>query len=118
MLYDYGCEICNYKMIDVYQSINDEPLRECPNCGENGLSRVIHGGLGHFVKDAKTIGQLADSNWNKLGSYQKSEIESQSSAKRKREGTSAFSSAGSANKKEINKMTQEQKTRYIITGEK
>jgi putative FmdB family regulatory protein len=118
MLYDYGCEICNYKMTDVYQSIKDEPLKECPNCGENGLSRVIYGGLGHFVKDVKTIGQAADSNWKKLGSYKRSEIESQSSAKRERENASAFSYAGGANKKEINKMTKEQKTRYIITGEK
>lgn len=119
MLYDYGCEVCNYQMVDVYQSIKDEPLTKCPRCGENGLHRVIYGGLGHFVKDVRTIGQAADSNWKKLGHYKRSEIESQSSAtKREREETSAFSSAGSATKKEINKMTTEQKTKYIMTGEK
>lgn len=119
MLYDYGCEVCNYHMIDVQQSIKDEPLTKCPRCGENGLHRIIYGGLGHFVKDVKTIGQAADSNWKKMGSYQRSEIESQSSAaKRERENSSAFSSAGNASKKEINKMTPEQKTRYIIEGKK
>jgi putative FmdB family regulatory protein len=118
MLYDYGCSSCEYMMIDVYQSIKDEPLVKCPRCGENSLERVIYGGLGHFVKDVKTIGQLADSNWNKLGSYKRSEIESQSSAKRKQEEASAFSSYGSATTKEINKMSNEQRKKYIITGEK
>lgn len=117
MLYDYGCDSCNYVMTDVYQSIKDDPLVECPRCGENALHRVIYGGLGHFVKDAKTIGQIADKNWNQLGHYKKSEIEQES--KEKRQGpASVFSSACSASNKEINKMTQEQRTKYIITGEK
>jgi hypothetical protein len=77
---------------------------------------MIYGGLGHFVKDAKTIGQLADKNWNGLGHYQKSELEQKS--KEERQSSSTFSSAGSATNKEINNMTKEQKTRYIITGEK
>lgn len=117
--YDYGCESCNYMMTDVQESIHAEAQTKCPRCGENSLHRVIYGGLGSFMKDVKTIGQAADSNWKKLGSYKRSEIESQSSAaKRERGATSAFSSAGNATKKEINKMTQEQKTRYIIEGKK
>jgi len=117
MLYDYGCESCNYYMVDVYQSIKDDPLTECPRCGSSSLHRVIYGGLGHFVKDVKTIGQLADKNWKSLGSYKKSELEQQSKEK-KQESSSLFSSTDSASSKEINKMTKEQKTKYIITGEK
>lgn len=117
MLYDYGCESCNYAMTDVYQSIKEEPLVKCPRCGENTLHRIIYGGLGHFVKDTKTIGQLADKNWSKLGHYKKSELEQESKEKRQ-ESSSVFSSTGNASSKEINKMTNQQKTKYIITGEK
>jgi len=114
MLYDYGCESCNYAMTDVYQSIKEDPLVKCPRCGKDSLHRVIYGGLGHFVKDAKTIGQLADKNWSGMGHYKRSELEQQS--KDKSNDSSSF--GGSATSKEINNMTKEQKTKYIITGEK
>jgi len=111
MLYDYECESCNYVMIDVYQSIKDEALIECPSCGENALQRVMHGGLGHFVKDVKTIGQLADKNWNNMGSYKRSEIESSNLSKKESQEKNKL-------RKEINSMTPEQKRKYIIKGEK
>jgi putative FmdB family regulatory protein len=117
MLYDYKCDACSHEMNDVYQSIKDEALTDCPKCGKPALYRVIYGGLGSFMKDAKTIGQLADHNWSKLGSYQKSEIEAQRKSEAPQQDQS-FSKFGSATKKEINKMTQPQKERYIITGEK
>jgi putative FmdB family regulatory protein len=115
MLYDYKCTNCSHELIDVYQSIKDEALVTCPSCGKNTLNRVIYGGLGSFMKDAKTIGQLADRNWTKMGSYQKSEIESK---QKKPKEENALSFAGNASKKEINKMSDSQKQKYIMTGEK
>lgn len=117
MLYDYRCEECAYNMIDVYQSINDEALINCPNCGNDSLQRVIHGGIACFVKDVKTIGQLADKNWSTLGTYKRSEIEEKGKTKVSKE-QSIFSSAGNATRKEINKMSPEQKTKYIMEGKK
>lgn len=117
MLYDYKCDNCSHELKDVYQSIKDEALTECPACGKDTLCRVIYGGLGSFMKDVKTIGQLADRNWSKMGSYQKSDIEHQN-RENKQEDKSPLSSFGSASTKEINKMTSEQKRKYIITGEK
>ena len=117
MLYDYQCDKCAYNMIDVYQSIHEEALISCPNCGENSLQRVIHGGFACFVKDIKTIGQLADKNWSTLGTYKRSEIEENGKNKKNNE-QSVFSSCGNASKKEINKMTTEQKQRYIMEGKK
>ena len=116
MLYDYKCDNCSHELKDVHQSIKDEALVSCPSCGKDALHRVIYGGLGSFMKDSKTIGQLADKNWSQMGSYQKSEIEQK--RKTEREDKSALTSLGSASKKEINKMTTEQKKKYIITGEK
>lgn len=115
MLYDYKCDNCSHELIDVYQSIKDDPLLKCPSCGKDTLNRVIYGGLGSFMKDAKTIGQLADRNWSKMGSYQKSEIQAKQS---KPQEESPFSFAGKASRKEINSMSEQQKQKYIMTGEK
>lgn len=104
--YDYICDKCNHEIVDLYQSIHDEALVECTSCGQNALRRVIYGGLGSFMKDPKTIGSLADHNWSKKGHYEKSDIESQSKPKEKKSYA-----------KEINKMTNDQKTKYIMTGE-
>lgn len=115
MLYDYKCDNCSHEMKDVYQSIKDDSLIQCPSCGKNSLYRVIYGGLGSFMKDVKTIGQLADKNWSKMGSYQKSEVEQKNKSKTQDSPLSQF---GSASRKEISKMTEAQKKKYIITGEK
>jgi putative FmdB family regulatory protein len=117
MLYDYRCETCDYNMIDVYQSIHEEALANCPNCGSDSLQRVIHGGVACFVKDIKSIGQLADKNWSTLGTYKRSEIEEQGKTKASKE-QSIFSSTGNATRKEISTMTPEQKTKYIMEGKK
>lgn len=119
MLYDYKCDNCSHEMKDVYQSIKDEAIIKCPSCGKDSLRRVIYGGIGSFMKDAKTIGQLADKNWSKLGHYEKSEIiEKKSLNNKSSESKSPLSAFGAASRKEINTMSQEQKTKYIITGEK
>jgi putative FmdB family regulatory protein len=117
MLYDYECSHCGHRIVDYYQSIHDDPITLCNKCNNDSLNRVITGGLGSFCKDAKTIGQLADSNWSKMGSYKRSEIAAKSKNS-KQQSASFFDQFGSANKKEINKMTQEQQKKYIITGEK
>ncbi len=117
MLYDYVCEDCSHEIKDVYQSIKDDALVQCPSCGKNSLQRVIYGGLGSFMKDTKTIGQLADKNWSRMGSYKRSEIE-QSKKDKVSQEKSPFADLGNATKKEINKMTPEQKRKYIMTGEK
>ena len=118
MLYDYKCDNCDHTMEDVYQSIKDEALVTCPSCGQNSLVRLIYGGLGSFVKDVKTIGQLADKNWSQLGHYQRSEKEQQEKEEKQKQDVSAFSFAGKASRKEINKMTPAQKKKYIMTGDK
>lgn len=103
-------------MSDVYQSIKDDAFTHCPNCSKNTLRRVIYGGIASFMSEPKTIGGLADKNWSKKGHYEKSEIELKS--KKTINDSSPFSSFGSATAKEINKMSDSQKTKYIMTGEK
>jgi putative FmdB family regulatory protein len=116
MLYDYACSKCNHQIIDYYQSIKDDPITLCEKCNTHSLSRIITGGLGSFYKEAKTIGQLADRNWSKMSSYKKSEIEAKRKESNKKE-TSFLDQAGKATRHQINKMTVEQKKKYIITGD-
>lgn len=120
MLYDYYCDECHGELKDVQQSIKDDALVTCPGCGKDSLKRVIYGGIGCFVKDVKTIGQLGDKNWSQMGHYKRSEIETEAKEKSKKE-TPYFSSFGSttpATNKEINKMTPAQKKKYIMEGKK
>lgn len=114
--YDYKCDHCPHEINDIYQSFKDEALIKCPSCGKNSLHRVIYGGTAIFVKEVKTIGQAADKNWQSMGSYRRSEIE-QKNKEDRAANQSPFSSLGKATKKQINKMTEDQKTKYIITGE-
>lgn len=112
MLYDYGCTECGETLKDVKQSIHDDALTKCPTCGKNSLQRVPYGGLGSFMKHgSNSIGSQADKNWSNMGRYKRSEIEqsnkSNAEAKEKRN-----------ERNKINNMTAEQKTKYIMTGEK
>ncbi len=112
--YDYVCDECDHTIVDLYQSFNDEPLSQCPACSKLSLRRVIYGGIATFVKGVKTIGQLADKNWKDMGRYKRSEIEQ----KRKENNTeSPVSPLGPASRKQISKMSVEQKHKYIMTGE-
>mgnify|MGYP005721360469 FL=1 len=112
MLYDYGCHKCGETLKDVKQSIHDEALTKCPHCGKESLERVPCGGLGSFMKNSSnTIGGQADKNWSNMGHYQKSELEAQNKS-------SVNENDKKQERKNINNMTPEQKTKYIITGEK
>jgi putative FmdB family regulatory protein len=38
--YEYECSNCGYRD-EVLQKIDDKPLKKCPNCGKNGLKKLI-----------------------------------------------------------------------------
>jgi putative FmdB family regulatory protein len=56
--YEYACDSCGFSF-EKFQSMADDPLKVCPECGKN-IRRVIHGGSGvifkgsgFYVNDAK-----------------------------------------------------------------
>jgi putative FmdB family regulatory protein len=59
--YEYECKSCGHTF-DVFQSMNDEPLKICPVCGRdvrrliNGGSGIIFKGSGFYVTDKKGSG--------------------------------------------------------------
>lgn len=46
--YEYECEKCK-KVFDKFQSMKDEPLKVCPECGGK-VTRLIGGGSGIIFK--------------------------------------------------------------------
>ncbi len=54
--YEYRCKNCHHEL-EVMQKISDSPLSDCPNCGKNGLDKIISAagfqlkGTGWYVTD-------------------------------------------------------------------
>jgi len=46
--YEYECKKCSHSF-EAFQSITDEPLTKCPECGEE-IRRLIFGGAGVIFK--------------------------------------------------------------------
>ena len=117
--YDSICKSCGHELKDVLQSIKDDPLTVCEKCGDHSLERVIFGGRAAFVENVSTIGQLADKNTKNMGHYKKSEINAKAEeVKKANQPKSFWGKHATANKSEINNMTPEQKTNYIMKGKK
>jgi len=57
--YEYECPSCGHHT-EVLQSINDKPLKKCPDCGKNGLKKLMSApvfrlkGSGWYETDFKT----------------------------------------------------------------
>ncbi|MDR1220520.1 MAG: zinc ribbon domain-containing protein [Treponema sp.] len=57
--YEYECKSCRHSF-EVFQSMKDEPLKICPECGKEirrlitGGSGVIFKGSGFYITDAQT----------------------------------------------------------------
>jgi len=110
--YDYGCNRCGFLWQDVVQSMNDSPKKKCPKCSKNTLERVIYGGAHTFVRgEATTLGQLAEQNSKKLGKYGVEEKEAKKNEQVK-EGLTQYKKE----LKQIGKMSESQKQRYIDNG--
>jgi putative FmdB family regulatory protein len=64
-IYEYQCTTCNYRF-ERMQSFKDEPLTECPQCG-NTVRRVIQPvgivfkGSGFYITDNRQIGNGSSS---------------------------------------------------------
>ena len=53
--YDYACGLCGHEF-EEFQSITARPLKKCPECGKNGLSRLIGTGAGVIFKGSGFYG--------------------------------------------------------------
>ncbi|MDR2576316.1 MAG: zinc ribbon domain-containing protein [Treponema sp.] len=46
--YEYECKKCSYRF-EVFQSMSDEPVKKCPECGKE-VRRLVSGGVGVIFK--------------------------------------------------------------------
>lgn len=46
--YEYECKNCGYHF-EMFQSMKDDPIKDCPECGKT-VKRLIGGGLGVIFK--------------------------------------------------------------------
>lgn len=47
--YDYVCDACEHTF-ELFQSIKDDPIKKCPNCGKKKLRRLIGPGAAIIFK--------------------------------------------------------------------
>lgn len=47
--YEYECAGCGHNF-DAFQSMSEDPLKECPSCGKPSLKRLVGGGIGIIFK--------------------------------------------------------------------
>jgi putative FmdB family regulatory protein len=114
-IYDYECKDCGAEVTDVFQKVTDPELTTCPMCNEEGLFRVVTGGLHSFMAGSNTVGSIADKNTrrdrNKIKEEHHKQLESSPQQKKQ-----WYQEQGNKSAKEINKMNSDQKRRYIMEG--
>ena len=113
MLYDYECRYCEYLLEDVQQKVQDDPLINCPACGEDALARIISGGAYAFVKNTNTAGGAGGTSKNKIQEEQHKKAEAAPEEKKP-----WYAKEGNATSQEIKAMTKKQQAKYIMEGKK
>jgi len=111
-LYDFECEPCAY-YTEIRQGPEDPDVHLCPHCNSPNLKKVfINFPSISVVGEANTIGQLMDRNTKKMGKYEIQDRNKKNNIHQDKEGQQ---------KKElrnkINKMTTEQKVKWIKEGD-
>lgn len=118
-LYQYLCENCGHLLDDVYQSINDKPLKRCPECKKHKLERQIFPVHGSVRGEITTLGQQGEANAKRLGKYYASEkkaIEAEAK-KQQEEKSKSWFGTNREDVKKLGNLTPEKKQKYIHTGE-
>jgi putative FmdB family regulatory protein len=100
-IYEYECRVCHQRF-EKLQSINDEPIRVCPNCG--GETRrvlqpvgVIFKGSGWYITDSRKNTNSAPSSTDKAdkaGSPPSSEPSTSSDSAPAKESTPTAPTSG------------------------
>lgn len=136
ILYRYKCNYCQEEL-EVRQSITEDSLQMCPECGTPNLERVITGGADLIIQqEPKTLGVLADRNHKKNGRFwrEDKEQEARQSRKKAKKFVGKLKEGASPLKRDVNykpwwrpkenlttelaNLTPEQKKKYIQTGRK
>jgi putative FmdB family regulatory protein len=69
VIYVMECESCKYTF-EIPQSIHDDPVKICPECGESTLSRVIQPSIIICKGAPTTLGHHAHRKTETMGTYE------------------------------------------------
>jgi putative FmdB family regulatory protein len=64
-IYEYRCSACGHEL-EALQKLSDSPLKDCPSCGQNQLTKLISAagfqlkGGGWYATDFKNSGKPAE----------------------------------------------------------
>jgi len=104
-IYEYACKKCGHKL-DALQKMSDDPLLECPECGEPALKRLLSAprfrlkGKGWYETDFKKDNQRnVHKSDTEPAKSDKAESKTSKSETKKTEKKSESSSASKADKK-------------------
>jgi putative FmdB family regulatory protein len=106
--YEYLCEACDHKF-ELFQSIKDEPVKKCPECGKKKVRRlfgtgaaVMFKGSGFYTTDYRSESYkksaAADSKSTSSSSSESKSSESKSSSGSESKSESKPSSSDSSSK--------------------
>jgi len=109
--YHYACRECDNEF-SIVESIKADAQTLCPSCNHESLFRVIYAPHVSVKGDIKTVGQLAEHNWKKLGKVRQEEKAAQDNIKETIERRER-----KAKLNKIGNMTAEQKIKYIENGD-
>ncbi len=104
-IYEYACKKCDHKL-DALQKMSDDPLLECPECGEPALKRLLSAprfrlkGKGWYETDFKKDNQRnVHKPDTEAAKSDQAESKAGKSETKKTEKKSESSSASKADKK-------------------
>ncbi|MCK5737178.1 MAG: zinc ribbon domain-containing protein [Spirochaetaceae bacterium] len=107
--YEYECRSCGHNF-EAFQSMQDDSLTTCPDCGQEHLRRIISGGAGiifkgsgFYVNDSRnssstTKSSSSGSNSNKAESSKSEEIKTPKKSDTTKADTSNAGSSGNSSK--------------------
>jgi putative FmdB family regulatory protein len=128
----YICDSCDYTF-EVQQSMHEQILKKCPQCERLTLYQDLRGQY-HAMVNTVTLGQLAEKNTKKMGRYEfqakeeglRQEKLKKNQDKLRRNGVDLplekcehkpwYGKLDNNDVNKINKMTPEQKVKYIVDG--
>ena len=93
-IYEYECKLCGYHH-EVMQKMSDDPLVQCPSCGQPGLRKLVSAagfrlsGSGWYETDFKKAGKRNLVEKDSKESAKTSDSKSTDSGKTKKSSTSS-----------------------------
>lgn len=97
--YDYLCEACGHEL-EIFQGINDDPVKKCPECNKNKLKRqfgtgaaIVFKGSGFYQTDYRS------DSYKKAAKADQKSSESKSDSGSKKDSGGAKASESKSTKK-------------------